>query len=80
MLQLREVQKTFFEGTPNEVRALRGVSLEIEDGAFVTVIGTNGSGKSTLLNAVAGSFIVDRGAITLGGNDITRCPSTAARR
>jgi putative ABC transport system ATP-binding protein len=74
MLQLRELQKTFFEGTPNEVRALRGVSLEIEDGAFVTVIGTNGSGKSTLLNAVAGSFFVDRGSISLGGNDVTRWP------
>jgi len=74
MLQLREVQKTFFPGTPNEVRALRGVSLQIEEGAFVTVIGTNGSGKSTLLNAVAGSFLVDRGSINLSGSDITRWP------
>ena len=62
MLQLRELQKTFFAGTLNEVAALRGVSLQIDDGSFVTVIGTNGSGKSTLLNAVAGSFYVDRGA------------------
>ena len=74
MLQLRELQKTFFEGTPNEVRALRGVSLQIEEGSFVIVIGTNGSGKSTLLNAVAGSFIVDRGSIAIAGNDITRWP------
>jgi len=74
MLQLRDLQKTFFEGTPNEVRALRGVSLQIEEGAFVTVIGTNGSGKSTLLNAVAGSFLVDRGSISLADSDITRWP------
>jgi putative ABC transport system ATP-binding protein len=74
MLQLRELEKTFFEGTPNEVRALRGVSLEIEEGAFVIVIGTNGSGKSTLLNAVAGSFPLDRGAIHLAGKDIARWP------
>lgn len=74
MLQLRELQKTFFAGTHNEVRALRGVSLEIEDGSFVTVIGTNGSGKSTLLNAVAGTFIVDRGAIRIGERDVTRWP------
>ena len=67
MLQLRELQKTFFAGTLNEVRALRNVSLQIDDGSFVTVIGTNGSGKSTLLNAVAGSFFVDRGAIAIAG-------------
>ena len=74
MLQLRDLQKTFFEGTPNEVRALRGVSLEIEEGSFVIVIGTNGSGKSTLLNAAAGSFLVDRGAIHIAGKDVTRWP------
>jgi putative ABC transport system ATP-binding protein len=74
MLQLRDLQKTFFAGTPNEVRALRGVSLEIAEASFVIVIGTNGSGKSTLLNAVAGSFIVDRGSIAIGGTDITRWP------
>src|SRR6476659_9487148 len=74
MLQLRELQKTFFAGTLNEVAALRGVSLQIEEGSFVTVIGTNGSGKSTLLNAVAGTFFVDRGAIRLAGRDVTRWP------
>src|SRR6266852_8298881 len=74
MLQLRDLQKTFFEGSPNEVRALRGVSLHIEEGSFVIVIGMNGSGKSTLLNAVAGSFYVDRGAIDIAGKDVTRWP------
>lgn len=74
MLQLRDLQKTFFAGTPNEVRALRNVSLQIEDGSFVTVIGTNGSGKSTLLNAVAGSFYVERGTISIAGRDVTRWP------
>src|SRR5438270_1377679 len=74
MLQLRDLQNTFFAGTPNEVRALRNVSLQIEEGSFVTVIGTNGSGKSTLLNAVAGSFFVDGGAIDIAGRDVTRWP------
>jgi putative ABC transport system ATP-binding protein len=74
VLQLREVRKTFFAGTPNEVRALRGVTLQIEEGSFVIVIGTNGSGKSTLLNAVAGSFFLDRGSISIAGRDITRWP------
>lgn len=74
MLQLRDVNKTFFAGTPNEVRALRGVSLQIEEGSFVTVIGTNGSGKSTLLNAVAGTFPLDAGAISIAGRDVTSWP------
>ena len=74
MLEIREIRKTFFEGTLNEVRALRGVSLSIPRGSFVCVIGTNGSGKSTLLNAVAGAFIVDSGQIELDGTDITRFP------
>src|SRR5262245_30747134 len=74
MLELRKVFKTFSAGTPNEVRALRGVDLTIEQGSFVNVIGTNGSGKSTLLNAVAGGFFVDGGTIALDGTDITHWP------
>ncbi len=74
MLEIENIAKTFHAGTPNEVRALRGVSLKIEPGSFVIVIGTNGSGKSTLLNAVAGSFIVDTGRINLKGHEITRWP------
>ena len=67
MLEISSVSKTFGAGTPNEVRALCGVSLTIEPGSFVIVIGTNGSGKSTLLNAVVGSFAVDEGTLKLDG-------------
>ena len=74
MLELRHISKTFNPDTINEVRSLREVSLSIEEGSFVTVIGTNGSGKSTLLNAVAGTFFVDSGSIHLGGRDVTRWP------
>jgi len=74
MLEMRSVAKTFNAGTPNEVRALQGIDVHLEPGSFVIVIGTNGSGKSTLLNAVAGSFFVDTGHITLAGHDITRWP------
>lgn len=72
MLEVRQIAKTFNAGTPNEVRALQGVELTIDAGSFVIVIGSNGSGKSTLLNAVAGTFLVDSGTITLDGRDITR--------
>ena len=72
MLKVQGIRKTFNPGTPNEVRALRGIDLTIDDGEFVVVIGSNGSGKSTLLNAVAGSFFVDAGTIVLDGRDITQ--------
>jgi putative tryptophan/tyrosine transport system ATP-binding protein len=74
VLDIKQIFKTFNASTPNEVRALRGVNLTIDDGSFVVVIGTNGSGKSTLLNAVAGGFYVDGGTIRLDGTDITRWP------
>ena len=54
MLEIRDIYKTFNTGTINEKRAMNGVSLTLEDGDFVTVIGGNGAGKSTLLNLVAG--------------------------
>ena len=59
------VRKVFNPGTPNEVRALQGVDLTLDDGSFVAIIGTNGSGKSTLLNAVAGTFYPDSGTIRI---------------
>lgn len=71
MLELTNLTKTFHRGTPNEVRALRGVSLTLPRSSFVIIIGTNGSGKSSLLNAVAGTFFVDSGRLTLGGREIT---------
>src|SRR3974377_137840 len=74
MLEISDVSKTFHPRTPNEVRALRGVSLSLAAGSFVVVIGTNGSGKSTLLNAVAGTFFVDTGRLRLGRRAITRWP------
>ena len=77
MLEIQEVVKTFNRGTPNEVRSLRGVSLDLVPGSWVIIIGTNGSGKSTLLNAVAGTFFVDHGTIRLAGQDVTRWPEHA---
>lgn len=74
MLEIKEIWKTFNPGTVNEKQALRGVSLTLKDGDFCTVIGGNGAGKSTMLNAVAGTWMVDEGAITIGGTDVTRLP------
>lgn len=74
MLKLQSIRKTFHAGTVNEVRALRGVSLSLEPGTFLIVLGGNGSGKSTLLNAVAGTFPIDQGQIVVAGQDVTRWP------
>ncbi len=71
MLDVRNIYKTFNPGTVNEKTALRGVSLHLNDGDFVTVIGGNGAGKSTLLNAVAGVWPVDSGSISIDGADVT---------
>ncbi len=74
MLEIRDIRKTFHAGTVNEKIALDGVSLTLETGQFVTVIGGNGAGKSTMLNAVAGTLQVDSGSIVLDGVDITHMP------
>ncbi|MEW6368232.1 MAG: ATP-binding cassette domain-containing protein [Acidobacteriota bacterium] len=74
MLYVQSLSKTFNPGTPDQVEALRGISLKVEEGQFVTVIGTNGSGKSTLLNAVAGTFVPDAGRVGVAGKDVTRWP------
>ena len=74
MLEVKQIWKTFNAGTVNEKQALRGISGTLNDGDFCTVIGGNGAGKSTLLNAVAGTFPVDAGSISLGGVDVTKLP------
>ena len=71
MLDVKNIYKTFDPGTVNEKTALNGLSLHLDDGDFVTVIGGNGAGKSTLLNAVAGVWPVDEGTISIGGVDVT---------
>ena len=74
MLKVSNIHKTFNPGTVNEKVALNGVTLELEEGDFVTVIGGNGAGKSTLLNAIAGVWNVDSGSITIDNDDVTNLP------
>ena len=74
MLTLSHISKTFNPGTVNEKCAIRDLSLHLDPGYFVTIIGANGAGKSTLFNAIAGSFFTDSGSITLAGRDITFLP------
>ncbi|MGW5854913.1 ABC transporter ATP-binding protein [Micrococcus sp. NPDC055215] len=74
MLEIHDVSKTFFPGTVNERRALRGIDLRLAEGDFVTVIGSNGAGKSTILNTIAGKLTPDSGTVSVGGRDVTRMP------
>ncbi len=71
MLEIKNLSKTFLKGTPNEHKALDGISLSLDKGEFVTVIGSNGAGKSTLFNAIAGEFLCDGGKIVLDEKNIT---------
>lgn len=74
MLKIENISKTFNAGTVNAKQALNGLSLHLNEGDFVTVIGGNGAGKSTMLNAVAGVYPVDCGRILIGGVDVTAVP------
>ena len=74
MLKLENICKTFNIGTVNEKRAVDGVTLTLEEGDFVTVIGGNGAGKSTILNLIAGVYPVDQGKILLNNTDLTPMP------
>ena len=74
MLEIKNISKTFNAGTINEKKALRDLTLTLNDGDFVTVIGGNGAGKSTLLNAICGTWRVDCGEIVIDGKDVTNTP------
>ncbi|MCM1479705.1 MAG: ATP-binding cassette domain-containing protein, partial [Muribaculaceae bacterium] len=74
MLELIEIRKTFNLGTINEKKALDGVSLKLDEGDFVTIIGGNGAGKSTTLNAVAGVWPTDSGSVIISGKNVTGLP------
>ncbi len=74
MLKLENISLTFNPGTVNEKKALRNLSLHLEKGDFVTILGSNGAGKSTLFNTIAGTYTPDSGKVYLDGCDITALP------
>ncbi|MDD5944626.1 MAG: ATP-binding cassette domain-containing protein [Clostridia bacterium] len=71
MLKVDNAVKIFSQGTPNEHKALNSLSIHLEKGEFVTIVGSNGAGKSTLFNAICGNFLLDSGSIVVDGKDIT---------
>jgi putative ABC transport system ATP-binding protein len=74
MLTIKNLRKTFYPNTINEKKALDGVSIDLLEGDFITVIGSNGAGKSTLLNCISGVYPPDSGDIIVDGLNITKMP------
>ena len=74
MLDVKNVSKTFAKGTVNEHIALEKINLHLDQGEFLTIVGSNGAGKSTLFNLICGTFMQDSGTVTLGGQDISFLP------
>lgn len=74
MLEILNLTKIFAPGSTNENVAIDNLSLTLEDGEFVTVIGGNGAGKTTLLNCISGVYEIDNGRITLDNMNITFWP------
>lgn len=72
MLTLKDIDMTFAAGTPDENRALQNINLTINEGDFITVIGSNGAGKSTLMNVISGNLSPSAGTITMEGRDVTK--------
>ena len=70
LIELRDVYKIYGEGLESEVRALDGVSLDVEKGEFVAVVGQSGSGKSTMMNVLGCLDIPTRGTYRLDGVDV----------
>lgn len=75
MIELSNLGVVFGRGTPLQKQALSGIDLTIDEGAFVTVIGSNGAGKSTLLSILAGDVLPTEGKVVIGGKNVTRKPT-----
>ena len=72
MLELKNITKLYNPGTVHENVLFRDFSFGVDEGSFVSVVGSNGSGKTSLLNILCGSIPVEGGAIFMEGKDITR--------
>lgn len=72
MLELKNICKNYNPGSVNELCLFNDFNLTIEDGQFVSVVGSNGSGKTSMLNLICGSIDADAGQILVNGEDITR--------
>ncbi|MDF2537340.1 MAG: transporter related protein [Herbinix sp.] len=80
MLELCGIHKYYNPGTVNEMCLFRNFDLSIQDGEFVSVVGSNGSGKTSMLNIICGSIPIDKGRIKINNTDITNMPEYKRQR
>jgi len=74
ILELNNITKIFNKDTVNEATVFNNFNLTVEEGEFVSIVGSNGSGKTTLLNIISGNIPIEYGSVILKGNDITKQP------
>ena len=75
VIEMHDIVKTYYIGTPNELEVLHGISLEIHEGEFVSIVGASGSGKSTLMNSIGALDHQTSGEYTLDGVPMTEMNS-----
>ncbi len=74
MVVLENITKIFHKNTPDEIVALKNISLNIKEGEFVSIIGSNGAGKTTLFNIISGNLFPDEGEIYVNNEKVTNIP------
>jgi putative ABC transport system ATP-binding protein len=74
MIEINQIHKIFNKGKANQVDAINGIDLKINDGEFLVIVGSNGSGKTTLLNLIAGSVLPSAGTISIDSTNVSDLP------
>ena len=75
MIELKNITKIYNKGNSNEVTIFKDFNFCVEDGQFISIVGSNGSGKTSLLNCICGDIGIDGGSVLLNGRDVTKLDS-----
>lgn len=70
IIEMKDIKKSFYVGTPNQLNILKGVNITVKEGEFVSIVGQSGSGKSTLMNIIGALDRATSGTYILGGTNI----------